>query len=273
VTPVPARGGAPALTARGVHVSLSGVPVLTDVDLDVHAGELLVLAGPNGAGKSTLLAVLAGDVEPAGGEVLLHGQDVRHTGSAELARRRAVMTQEHRVSFAFRVQHVVEMARAPWRRLPAEEFDDVRVASALEVADVTHLAERLYPTLSGGERARTAFARALAQDTPVLLLDEPTAALDIHHQERLLGHVRTLTAAGAAVVVVLHDLTLAAAYADRVALLAGGRVRAVGPPARVLTPALLSEVYQHPVDVLPHPSTGELLVLPRRVAAEQEARR
>jgi iron complex transport system ATP-binding protein len=258
--------GPAVLAAEEVSVTLGGAAVLADVSLAVHGGELLVLAGPNGAGKSTLLSVLAGDTPPDRGRVRL-GEDDLHRGSAEeLARRRAVVLQEHTVAFSFRVRQVVEMGRAPWRRTATAEDDDRLVDAALQHADVTHLAERRYPTLSGGERARTAFARALAQDCPVLLLDEPTAALDIHHQERVLGHARALTRAGATVVVVLHDLTLAAAHADRIALLAGGRLRAVGTPAQVLTGPLLSEVYQHPVDVLPHPATGELLVLPRRSA-------
>ena len=135
---------------------------------------------------------------------------------------------------------------------------------ALADADVAHLAERHVPSLSGGERARVALARVLAQATQLLLLDEPTAALDVHHQELVLSTVRARADAGDGAVVVLHDLGLAAAHADRVAVLAEGRVVADGPPDAVLTPDLLSAVYQHPIDVLRHPATGALLVLPRR---------
>jgi iron complex transport system ATP-binding protein len=181
------------------------------------------------------------------------------------------MLQEGRVSFSFRVREVVAMGRAPWAGRPESDDDERAVAAALAGADVDTLAERLHPTLSGGELARTAFARLLAQDCPVLLLDEPTAALDIAHQERLLGAARELAAGGAAVVVVLHDLSLTAAYADRVALLDGGRLAAVGTPAEVLTGERLSAVYRHPVDVLPHPAGGGLLVLPRRAPAPRTA--
>src|SRR5690606_18644695 len=133
---------------------------------------------------------------------------------------------------------------------------------AIKRADVEHLRDRNFPTLSGGEQGRTAFARLLAQDTPVLMLDEPTAALDIHHQEQLLQVVREAADAGAAVVVVLHDLSLAAAYADRICVLAKGEVRAVGAPEEVLTAELLTAVYQHPVRVLRH--EDQLVVVPVR---------
>jgi len=156
----------------------------------------------------------------------------------------------------------VMMGRAPWHRTPQSELDDAMVDEAIKRADVGHLATRNFPTLSGGEQGRTAFARLLAQDTPVLMLDEPTAALDIHHQEQLLSVVREAADAGAAVVVVLHDLSLAAAYADRICVLARGEVRALGRPDDVLTKDLLSEVYDHPVEVLRH--DGQLVVVPVR---------
>nr|WP_281371938.1 heme ABC transporter ATP-binding protein [Modestobacter versicolor] len=260
------------MEAAGLSVALDGTPVLHDVTLPVRAGELLVLAGPNGAGKSTLLGALAGDLAPTAGCVRLAGADVRRLRADELARRRSVMPQDHRVAFSFRVRQLVEMGRAPWRRTPRADEDDALVDAALAAADVPHLADRLYPTLSGGERARTAFARTLAQDCPVLLLDEPTAALDVQHQERLLAHTRSLTRGGAAAVAVLHDLNLAAGHADRVALLAGGRLRALGTPAEVLTADLLSEVYEHPIDVLPHPVGGGPLVLPRRPSHPEDPR-
>jgi iron complex transport system ATP-binding protein len=134
----------------------------------------------------------------------------------------------------------------------------------MAACDVTAFRDRAFPTLSGGERARVALARVLAQDTATLLLDEPTAALDLGHQETVLQIARARAADGAAVVVVLHDLGLAAAYADRVAVLDGGRVAADGPPRQVCTAELLSRVYAHPVEVIAHPVTGALLVLPRR---------
>lgn len=257
------------LRAEGVRLAYGEHVVLDGVDLEAGAGEVVALVGPNGAGKSTLLAILGGDPRPDAGRVLLDGVDLHGHDLRTLARRRAVMLQETRLSFPFRVEEVVHMGRHPWRGTPAEREDDAVVAAAIEDADVTHLAQRTVPTLSGGEKARTSFARTLAQQAPVLLLDEPTAALDVRHQEGLLGRVRAAADAGATVVVVLHDLTLAAAWADRVVVLSGGRVQADGPPADVLTSELLTSVYEHPVDVWHRPprepgGAPEIVVLPVR---------
>lgn len=256
--------GPVVLAARGVRLAYGAHRVLDGVDLDVRAGEVVALVGPNGAGKSTLLGVLAGEPRPDAGQVLLDGADVRTVPLADLARRRAVMLQEVRVSFPFRVREVVAMGRHPWRGTPQEVDDDAVVDRALVDADVVPLAGRTFPTLSGGERARAAFARVLAQDGRVLLLDEPTAALDVRHQEAVLARARAAARTGCAVVVVLHDLTLAAAYADRVVVLADGRVAADGPPRDVLTSALLTEVYGHPLEVVPRAGTDELVILPVR---------
>jgi iron complex transport system ATP-binding protein len=250
------------ISARSVGVTYDGHPILRGIDLDVRAGELVALVGPNGAGKSTLLGVLAGDITPSSGSVALAGRPLGHYHARELARQRGVQLQKQGLAFGFRVHEVVRMGRSPWHRTDREDDDDRVVASSMERADVADLAERLFPTLSGGEQARTSFARLLAQETPVLMLDEPTAALDIRHQESLLTVARAAAAAGAAVVVVLHDLSLAAAYADRVCVLAHGAVRADGPPPEVLTGPLLTEVYGHPVDVIEH--DGNLVVVPVR---------
>ncbi|SDD54905.1 iron complex transport system ATP-binding protein [Sanguibacter gelidistatuariae] len=258
---------APVLQARGVSVVFDGTPIVTDIDFELHAGQVLALVGPNGAGKSTLLSVLAGDIEPVAGTVLLHGENLHSLKLAELARRRAVLLQEQRLAFPFTVTEVVAMGRAPWRGRPEADDDDLVVAQSLEIADVTHLATRFFPTLSGGEKGRASFARVLAQQTRVLMLDEPTAALDIRHQEAVLARARTQAAAGDAVVVVLHDLSLAAAYADEVAVLEAGRLRGHGAPREIFTSALLSEVYRHPIEVFDHPVTGDLIILPVRGTA------
>jgi iron complex transport system ATP-binding protein len=178
--------------------------------------------------------------------------------------RRAVLPQQVAVSFPFQVVDVVRMGRAPWAATPAEELDDVVVLDALRAADVVHLASRRFPTLSGGERARVALARVLAQRAQLVLLDEPTAALDVHHQELVFEVARARVEEGDGVVVVVHDLGLAAAHADRVALIADGRLVEVGPPSTVMSPEMLSAVYHHDIEVLTHPGTGELLVIPRR---------
>lgn len=253
-----------ALEARGVTLSFGRRPILDSVDLAVRRREVLALVGPNGAGKSTLLAVLAGDLEPDEGEVSLEDRPLARWKLREMARQRAVLTQEHRISFPFPAADVVRMGRSPWRGLPEEDEDDPIVAEAISTTDIEHLAGQSFGLLSGGEKGRTSFARVLAQRTGILLLDEPTAALDIAHQEAVLARARAEAAAGAAVVVVLHDLTLAAAWSDRIALLHRGRLAAEGAPADVFSAPLLSLVYDHPFDVITHPTTGELLVLPDR---------
>lgn len=252
----------PALEASGLSVVLGGAEVLSGVDLAVHPGEVVTLVGPNGAGKSTLLAALAGDVEPSTGRVELAGEPVARQSPAQMARFRAVLLQQQGLAFGFRAREVVEMGRAVWRRTARADRDDELVDWAMAVADVTQFSDRSVRTLSGGEQARVAFARLLAQDVEVHLLDEPTAALDIKHQEAVLRQARESASRGAAVVVVLHDLSLAAAWSDRICVLSRGRVRAVGTPEEVLTSELVSEVYDHPCDVIHH--DGSLVVVPRR---------
>jgi iron complex transport system ATP-binding protein len=256
------RSTAPALEASGIDVTIDGNAILRGVDLTVGHGEVVALVGPNGAGKSTLLAVLAGDLHPSAGEVLLDGEPVAGQSAADLAQQRAVLLQRQTLAFGFRVREVVEMGRAVWRRTQRAEGDEARVRWSMEVADVAAMQRRKVPTLSGGEQARVAFARMLAQEVDVQLLDEPTAALDIRHQEALLAQARASADRGAAVVVVLHDLSLAAAWSDRVCILAEGRVRACGRAEEVITPELISEVYEHPVDVIVH--DGRPVVVPVR---------
>ncbi|MFI1956755.1 ATP-binding cassette domain-containing protein [Streptomyces althioticus] len=239
--PAPASPGDLLAEAEALHVRLGARDVLHGVDVAVRAGEVLALVGPNGAGKSTLLGALAADIAPAG----------------------AVLPQSSALSFPFSVEEVVRMGRAPWAALdPAD--DEAAVAGAMAATEVTAFAARPFSALSGGERARVALARVLAQRAPLLMLDEPTAALDLRHQELVLRLCRERARAGDAVVVVLHDLGLAAAHAHRVAVLRAGRVAADGPPEEIFTESLLSEVYDQPVEVLTHPRTGAVLVLPVR---------
>ena len=256
---------APVLRAEGVTVRIGGRVLLDAVDLDVHAGEVLALVGPNGAGKSTLLGVVAGDTTPESGRTVLDGTDLRRWRLGDLARRRALLTQANSVAFPFSVREVVAMGRAPWTGLPGGDDDDEEIIdSSLAATDTTHLQSRTFPTLSGGEKARVSLSRALAQRTGILLLDEPTAAVDLRHQESVLELARSVADAGGAVVVVLHDLALAAAWADRMVMIAGGRIRAEGAPADVLTADLIHEVYQQQVLIHRHPVTGDLLVTPDR---------
>jgi iron complex transport system ATP-binding protein len=245
-----------------------GRMILSTVDVEVAAGEVLALVGPNGAGKSTLLGLLAADLVPATGRVTIDGRSLRGLRPRALARLRAVMPQQTRLEFGFTAAEVVAFGAYASGGIRAGRGDrrgrgdrDIAVA-ALEQVDAGSLADRSFPTLSGGEQARVTLARVLAQDAPVVLLDEPTAHLDLRHQVLVLRLAREVAAAGRAVVVVLHDVNLAARWADRLMVLAGGRVAACGPPERTLTAAILTEVYGHPIDVVPHPVTGDPLALP-----------
>ena len=259
-------GGRDAVAVRAEHVGyrIGESTILDDVSLEVGHGRVLALVGPNGAGKSTLLGVLAGDVAPSSGAVALDGRPIAERAALELARVRAVLLQSNAVAFAFTGRQVVEMGRAPWLGTPRADDDERAIDAALGEADATAFADRPFPTLSGGERARISLARVLAQDTPVLLLDEPTAALDLGHQEDVLRIARRLAADGRAVVAVLHDLSLAGAYADDIAMLDRGRLVAHGSPAEVLTETRIEQVYRTPVRILPDPDTGRPIVLPRR---------
>lgn len=238
------------LVASSVSVELDGRPVLRDVSLELVPGEVLALVGPNGAGKSTLLSVLSGERAPSAGTVTLDDRALGTFGPLELARRRSVLTQENTLSFPFRVIEVIQMGRSPWTRSAELAADAVVVEAAATAADVGHLANRRFTELSGGERARVSLARVLAQDTEIVFLDEPTAALDLRHQEDVLRLARDLAASGRAVVMVVHDLSLAGAVADRIALLSRGALVALGTPAEVLTEQSISEVYGLAVRVM-----------------------
>ncbi|MFD3324848.1 heme ABC transporter ATP-binding protein [Streptomyces sp. NPDC058701] len=266
---VPARPAPGAVLAEvtGLHVRLGQREVLAGIELSARAGEVLALVGPNGAGKSTLLAALAADLPAAAGEIRIDGRPVGDWSAADLALRRSVLPQSAALSFPFPVEDVVRMGRAPWAGTPFAESDEEAVAAAMAATEVADFAGRAFSALSGGERARVALARVLAQRAPLLLLDEPTAALDLRHQELVLRICRERAAAGDAVVVVLHDLGLAAAYADRAAVLHDGRIAADGPPSEVFGDALLSRVYRQPVEVFAHPRSGAPLVVPVRAAA------
>lgn len=250
------------ITAHEVQVKRGPRTVIPNASLTVERGQCVALVGPNGCGKSTLVAALCGDLDLAAGSVLVDDLDVAATSSAELARHRAVMTQQTQVAFGFSVREVVAMGRTPWRRTSTDAHDAAIVNDALAQLDVIDLAERPVQALSGGELARVAMARVLAQRTNTLILDEPTAALDLRHQVQLLECVKARTRLGAGALVVLHDLTLAADFADEILVMSEGRIVAAGPPTRVINPELLSKVYQVPVLTVPHPVTGRPIVVP-----------
>ncbi|GIH10358.1 hemin import ATP-binding protein HmuV [Rhizocola hellebori] len=229
--------------------------IISQISFSVPEKHLLSIVGPNGAGKSTLLALLAGDLRPASGQVLLAGQPVHRMRPAALARQRAVMPQSTALAFGFTAAEIVRMGT---------EHDDPAVArQALDQVGAADLAERSFPSLSGGEQARVTLARVIAQHTPVLMLDEPTAHLDIKHQHIVLNLARSLADAGRTVIAVLHDLNLAARYSDTIAIMREGRLVTVGTPTETLVAERLSDVYDHPIGVYSHPAMSAPLCLDR----------
>ncbi|MCH8050879.1 MAG: ABC transporter ATP-binding protein [Chloroflexi bacterium] len=253
------------------HSAGREIVALSALDLALRPGELLGLVGPNGSGKTTLIRVLTGVVRPSAGRVWLSGRDVAAIPQAEIARLAAVVPQDPVLPPAFQSLDCVLMGRTPHLRMLQQEGPrDLEIARrAMLATDTWGFADRPVGELSGGERQRVIVARALAQETPVLLLDEPTAHLDIGHQGAVLGLMRRFArqdgsggSAGKAVLAVVHDLTLAAHYCDRLVMLNAGRVAAEGAPADVLRPELLRDVYGVAVTVIPHPETGRPVVAP-----------
>jgi iron complex transport system ATP-binding protein len=236
----------------------STTPAVLDLSLEIPSGATTAVLGPNGSGKSTLLRLLLGVLAPTAGTVEFGGRRVADWGRDALARAVGVVPQGEEAVFPVSVRELVAMGRYPhlgaWRR---EGDDDRRaVEDAMRRCDVWDLAARAVPTLSGGERQRARVARALAQQAPTLALDEPTAALDIAHEMAIFELLRDLGHAGKTVLLVTHNVNLAARYADRLVLLHRGRVAAEGTPAQVLTRETVERVYGWPVEIVPHPGPG-----------------
>lgn len=253
------------LKVENLTVSYGPRLVLHKVSLEVRSGEVLALIGPNGAGKSTLVRAVSGVIPLLGGKIRTNGEDLAALPPMQRARYLAVVPQAVSLPPAFTVWETVLMGRTPYLNFlgQASASDEERVQHALERVAALDLAERRVGELSGGEQQRVLLARALAQSTPILLLDEPTAHLDLQYQVNLMEMVRQLAHCdGLAVLIALHDLNLAARYADRVALLVAGEIKAVGTPRQVLTPDLISAAYHLPVSVIPHPFVDVPLVLP-----------
>jgi iron complex transport system ATP-binding protein len=254
-----------AIRAASIVAGYDAQPVLRGVSLEVQAGELLAIVGPNGAGKSTLLRVLSGALRPRAGAVELFGRPLEEYDRRALARTLASVAQENSVAFQFSVMEIVLMGRAP--HLGAFHFEsphDLEIAAgALRYFDLTMLARRPIHELSGGERKRVFLARALAQEPRVVLLDEPTAFLDLRHVAEIFECFRKLRAErGLAVIATMHDLNAAALYADRILMLDQGAIASYGSPVEVLDPAKLRVVYGVEVHVGKNPATGTLVVYP-----------
>lgn len=251
------------LATEALGCTLGGRIVLEQVALQARPGEVLALIGPNGAGKTTLLRALARLLAPTTGVVRLDGHDIQRLKSRTLARRLALAPQSSSELWPLTVEQYVALGRAPHRGwlLPLEASDRAAVERALERTGLLGLRERIVTALSGGEQRRAILARTLAQEPQALLLDEPTAALDLKYQVAILELARRLAHTDRmAVVLTLHDLNQAAIIADRLALLVEGKLLAAGTPEQVLTPELLTSAYEVPVTVGRHPDTGVPLV-------------
>ena len=249
---------------KNLNVHYGARHVLKNISLNVKHGEILALLGPNGSGKSTLIRAISGVVR-ATGFIQLADCSLAGLSPANRARLAAVVPQTVLLPPVFTVLETVLLGRTPYLNFMGQlsEADREIARCALVKADALPLADRCVGELSGGEQQRVLLARALAQSTPVLLLDEPTAHLDLPHQIGLLELVHRLAhQENLTVLITLHDLNLAARYADRVALIADGEIKAEGSPAQVLSADTISSVYQWPVQVIPHPFQDTLLVLP-----------
>lgn len=235
--------------------------LVKDISLECESGSVIALIGPNGAGKSTLLRLLAGDLEPDQGDVQLFGKPVSRYKPRELAQLRAVLPQQTVLQFSYRAAEVVAMGRVPLPPVSREEEANA-VDSALGSTETLHLRDRIYTQLSGGEQSRVSLARVLAQKTPVILLDEPTAALDVRHQHQIMQVAGKLADAGATVISVIHDLNLAFSYASRIGVMHKGQLVAFDTPWGIAKTDLLSQVFNFPLHVMRHPSIPHPLVVP-----------
>ena len=253
------------LTVENIHFAYKDTSILQGLQLEVQGGELLGIVGPNGTGKTTLLRLISGVLSPSLGRVIIDGTDLASLKPFQRARLVSVVPQDPQLPLSFKVHELVLMGRNPHLKLLQWEGPkDMEIArQVMEMTDTLCLSDRDVGTLSGGERQRVVVAMALAQEAPVMLLDEPTASLDLAHQTGIMDLVRDVQRQrGGAVVVAMHDLTLAAQYCDRLVMLSGGRSYSQGPPEVVLTRENVSDVYGTDVFVLPHPRGGTPVVLP-----------
>lgn len=253
------------LRCQGLGVRLGNTRILSDVGLRVVPGELVAVIGPNGAGKSTLLGALSGEIRPDAGTVEMQGTPIGNLSPRELALRRAVLPQTSSLLFHFSAFEVVRLGLAS-AGTPVGIGD--MIETAMDQVGVLHLRDRLVPTLSGGERQRVHLARCLVQlaaspriGAKLLMLDEPTASLDPAHQHRVMRIARRFAEAGNGAIAVVHDLNLAAAYADRLIVLADGRSVYDGPVEGGLTADRLADVFDLETEIVTHPRTGRPTII------------
>jgi iron complex transport system ATP-binding protein len=253
------------LTVHHLSIHFGDRSILKDISFEVKRGTILGIIGPNGAGKTTLIRAVSGSLPIQSGHVEVDGRDVSRMGEQERARRVAVVPQARNLPPAFTAREMVQLGRTPYLNWLGQlsKKDELRVESAMARASALELADRRLGDLSGGEQQRLLLARALAQEAPLLLLDEPTTHLDLQYQIGLLDAVRSLVdQEGLTVLMALHDLNLIGRYADQMGLLVDGVMRAFGAPEEVLDPALLSQVYHVPLQRVRVGSQGRSIILP-----------
>jgi len=260
------------LEGLDLRIRRGGRWTLDGVDVRIIPGQVTAVVGPNGAGKSTLLQALTGRLRLETGAISIDGDALSNVSRPDIARRISVLQQHFQTTFAFRAYEIVAMGRAPHEGRESRESSAQIVEDAMAAAGVADLADRRADQLSGGERQRIFLARALAQIMPLrgtnaryLLLDEPTASLDLRHQRSTLAFAREIAANGAGVLCVLHDLNLAARFADHAIVLSNGCAVASGPPAAVFNDRTISRVYGPDLSIFPDPETGTPVILPRGV--------
>ena len=255
------------LEAQGLSFSVAGFSLLRDIDLRVEPGKVTAILGPNGAGKTSLLRLLTGEQRPTAGNVVMSGQPLDDWSPTQLARVMAVLPQSSRLDFPFTAREVVMMGRIP--HATGLVRDAAIVDAALTAVDGSYLDKRFYTHMSGGEKQRVQLARVLAQiwepvadhHARVLILDEPTSSFDLAHQQLTIANMRTVAAQGVGVLVVIHDLNMAARCADQLLVLSCGRIAAFGSPQQVLTAAMIKQVFNVDVSIGINPLTGTPLVI------------
>lgn len=263
-TPFDQKGGVILLVdIKNITCTYKNHIALNDVSLSAEAGEIIVCIGPNGAGKSTLIRAIAGTIPLHHGHIDVENQAITHLTTAQRAQLIAVVPQTVIMPVGFTVREVVAMARYafhPWYQRHTGHDDQI-ISYAMTQAGVDHFADTPANQLSGGEQQRVAFARAIAQQPKVLLLDETTAHLDLHHQHAIINCINALAQCGVLVIAAMHDINLAASFATRICVLQQGHLLADGPPATVLNQPFLEQVYQTPLKVVPQPDQATPLFL------------
>jgi len=260
------------LTVTALHFKIDHHTLIRDISFQIRSGELLAILGANGAGKSTLMRVLSGEMKASSGEIHFFQKNIHDYTSKELAKRRSILQQANQVNLGFSVREILLMGRYPHFQQHPRRVDLQIVEEAMDICGINHLEERIYPSLSGGEQQRVQYARVLCQlwDQPesLLLMDEPVAALDPQYQQQTMAIAKAFSKRGFMVIAVLHEINLAAQYADRILMLKNGRKWLEGTPTEVLTPGHIYSIFNTQMEVMINPKTLRPFVVPSTVTLD-----